>query len=105
MYRLLIRPILFLINPEKVHYLVFDLLGFQSNFPGFNRFLSSLYIYRAKSLERNILGLNFPNPVGLAAGLDKDGKRIDELACFGAKILHPQTIQPARRKGIAVRLK
>jgi dihydroorotate dehydrogenase len=99
MYRLFIRPILFLISPEKVHYLVFDLLGFHSKFPGFKQFLSTLFIYRAKSLKRSILGLHFPNPVGLAAGLDKDGKRIDELACFGFGFIEIGTVTPKPQPG------
>lgn len=99
MYRFLIRPILFLLSPEKVHYLVFDLLAFHARFPGMKAFLRTLFIYRANDLERNILGLKFPNPVGLAAGLDKDAKLIDELECFGFGFIEIGTVTPKPQPG------
>jgi dihydroorotate dehydrogenase len=99
MYRVFIRPILFLIDPEKVHHLVFNFLVFQARIPGIKAFLRTLFIYREKSLEKNVLGLNFPNPVGLAAGLDKDGKLIDELACFGFGFIEIGTVTPKPQPG------
>ena len=99
MYRLFIRPILFLISPERVHHLVFNFLVFQSKIPGINAFLRTLFIYRDKSLERTVLGLHFPNPVGLAAGMDKDGKFIDELACLGFGFIEIGTVTPKPQPG------
>lgn len=51
--------------------------------PGFKSLLSWFYGYHNLNLQRNVFGLTFQNPVGLAAGFDKDAKLIDELSCFG----------------------
>lgn len=74
----LIRPALFLIPPETIHDL--SLIGLESlSYLGkFNPLRQS-----PKDMERTVMGLNFPNPIGLAAGLDKNGDGIDGLAALG----------------------
>lgn len=52
-----------------------------------------------KQLERPVLGLNFPNPVGLAAGFDKDGKHIPGLACLGFGFIEVGTVTPLAQEG------
>jgi dihydroorotate dehydrogenase len=99
MYKLLIRPILFLIDAERVHHLIFGLLKFKARIPGVKSFLSVLFDYQNASLEREVFGIKFKNPVGLAAGFDKDAKLVDELACFGFGFIEIGTLTPKPQPG------
>ena len=83
MYKLLIRPILFCFDPEKVHYFTFSMIRFLCKIPGFTFLMKSVYEVNDKKLEVEIAGLKFKNPVGLAAGFDKDAKLYKELSNFG----------------------
>lgn len=99
MYKLFIRPILFLISPEKVHHITFRFLQIISTVPGVKPLLRGLFDFHHPKLERKILGLTFKNPVGLAAGFDKDAKLIDELACFGFGFIEIGTVTPQPQPG------
>jgi len=99
MYKLLLRPILFAIDAETVHHLVANLLKNFSKFPGGKSILGFQYRYEAPTLERKILGLRFKNPVGLAAGFDKDAKLIDELALLGFGFIEIGTVTPKGQAG------
>ena len=70
MYKLLIRPLFFLFDPEKIHYFTFSLVRITSKIPGFSAIFRSLYLVNDKRLETEVFGLKFKNPVGLAAGFD-----------------------------------
>ena len=83
MYKLLIRPILFLFDPEKVHYFTFSLVKFISKIPLVTSIIKAIYVVEDKRLEREVFGLKFKNPVGLAAGFDKNAVLYNELANFG----------------------
>lgn len=67
--------------------------------PGMMALWRSMYRFKHKKLEKKVLGLNFPNPVGLAAGFDKNAKWVDELACFGFGFLEIGTVTPKSQKG------
>lgn len=99
MYKLLIRPLLFLVDPERVHYLVFNILRLKGKIPGFWRILQSMFTYSSPQLERKLFGITFKNPVGLAAGFDKDARLIDELACFGFGFIEIGTLTPKPQPG------
>lgn len=99
MYKLLIRPLLFLVDPERIHHFVFKALRFGGKIPGFKALLRSLFVYEHPSLEREVFGLKFRSPVGLAAGFDKDAKLIDELACFGFGSIEIGTLTPKPQPG------
>lgn len=99
MYRFIIRPVLFLFDPESVHHFIFKLLSIKGKIPGFKSLLRLMFDHQLPSLERNILGLRFKNPVGLAAGFDKDAKLIDELACFGFGFIEIGTLTPQPQTG------
>lgn len=99
MYQSFIRPLLFLIDPEKIHHLVFSFLRLQGSVPGLRGVSSSLFRYGHPSLEKTILGLRFKNPVGLAAGFDKDAKLIDELGNFGFGFIEIGTLTPKAQPG------
>ena len=72
MYKIFIRPLLFCFDPEKVHYFTFSLIRFLNKIPGFSGLFQSLYEVKDARLEREVFGIKFKNPVGLAAGFDKD---------------------------------
>jgi len=81
MYRCL-RPILFLFKPERAHYLAIGLLRFIFSLPGGAMFLRFFY-GRKSDRPFELLGLRFENPVGLAAGFDKNGQFIGPLSTLG----------------------
>ena len=99
MYKLLIRPLLFLLNPERAHHFSFGFLRFVSAIPGVKSMLRAIYQVNDPRLERKILGLTFRNPIGLAAGFDKDARLIDELACFGFGFIEIGTLTPSPQPG------
>lgn len=99
MYKLLIRPFLFLFDPEAIHHFVFRFLSFTGRIIGVKSFIRFLFSYKNPNLERELFGLKFSNPVGLAAGFDKDAKLIDELACFGFGFIEIGTLTPRAQVG------
>ena len=99
MYKLLIRPILFQFDPEKVHYFTFSLIRFVSKIPGFSWIFRSLYLVNDKRLETEVFGLKFPNPVGLAAGFDKNAVLYKELSNFGFGFIEIGTLTPVGQDG------
>ena len=99
MYKLLIRPILFSFDPEKVHYFTFSLIRFVSKIPGFPALFKSLYEVKDSRLETEVFGLKFKNPVGLAAGFDKDAKLYKELSNFGFAFIEIGTLTPKGQDG------
>lgn len=99
MYKLLIRPILFWFDPEKVHYFTFSLIRTLSKIPGFPWLFKSMYLIEDKRLEREVFGLKFKNPVGLAAGFDKDAKLYNELSNFGFGFIEIGTLTPVGQEG------
>lgn len=99
MYKIFIRPILFLFDPEVIHHWVFRVLSIKGKIPGFKFLLNILYGYRHPKLERELFGIKFSNPVGLAAGFDKDARLIDELSCFGFGFIEIGTLTPRPQIG------
>ena len=99
MYKLLIRRILFWFDPEKVHYFTFSLIRNLSLIPGFSTLFKFLYLVQDKRLQTEVFGLKFPNPVGLAAGFDKDAKLFNELANFGFGFIEIGTLTPVGQDG------
>jgi dihydroorotate dehydrogenase len=98
MYKLLIRPFLFLFDPEKVHYFTFSLIRFFNKI-GFSAIFKSLYEVKDVRLEREVFGLKFKNPVGLAAGFDKDAKLYQELSNLGFGFIEIGTLTPKGQEG------
>ncbi len=99
MYKNLIRPILFWFDPEKVHYFTFSLIRNLSKIPGFSALFKSLYEVNDSRLEVEVFGLKFKNPVGLAAGFDKDAKLYQELSNFGFGFIEIGTLTPKPQDG------
>lgn len=99
MYKLLIRPILFCFDPEKVHYFTFSLIRLVSKIPGFPSLFKALYEVNDSRLETEVFGLKFKNPVGLAAGFDKDASLYKELSNFGFGFIEIGTLTPKGQEG------
>ena len=99
MYKLLVRPILFSFDPEKIHYFTFSVIKLLCKIPGFSLLFRSLYSVNDKRLERNLFGLTFKNPVGLAAGFDKNAVLYNELANFGFGFIEIGTVTPKAQVG------
>jgi dihydroorotate dehydrogenase len=99
MYKLLLRPLLFCFDPEKVHYFTFSLIRTVSKIPGLPALFRRLYVVNDTSLERELFGLKFNNPVGLAAGFDKNAVLYNELANFGFGFIEIGTVTPKGQVG------
>lgn len=99
MYKLLLRPIFFLFDPEKIHHFTFSLIKFTSKIPGFSSLFRSLYLVNDSRLTRELFGLTFKNPVGLAAGFDKNAVLYNELADFGFGFIEIGTVTPEGQSG------
>ncbi|MFS4467335.1 quinone-dependent dihydroorotate dehydrogenase [Maribacter sp. 2210JD10-5] len=98
MYRLLIRPILFLFDPEKIHYFSFSAIKLFSKM-GLSGLFRTLFLVEDKRLEREIFGLKFKNPVGLAAGFDKNAVLYNELSDLGFGFVEIGTLTPKPQDG------
>ena len=99
MYKAIIRPILFCFDPEKVHHFTFSLIRNISKLPGFESLFKKMYLVEDQKLERKLFGLTFKNPVGLAAGFDKDAKLYNELSNFGFGFIEIGTLTPKAQDG------
>ena len=99
MYKLLIRPLLFWFDPEEVHYFTFSAIRFISKIPGFSSIFRAIYVIEDKRLETEVFGLKFKNPVGLAAGFDKDAVLYNELSNFGFGFIEIGTLTPKAQDG------
>jgi dihydroorotate dehydrogenase len=99
MYKFLIRPLLFCFDPEKVHYFSFSFIRFISKIPFVSNLLESIYELQDSRLEREVFGIKFKNPVGLAAGFDKDAKLFTELSHFGFGFIEIGTLTPKPQEG------
>lgn len=98
MYKSLIRPLLFLFDPEHIHHFSFSAIKLISKL-GLSSWIRSMYMIEDKRLEREVFGLTFKNPVGLAAGFDKDAKLYNELSDFGFGFIEIGTLTPKPQQG------
>jgi dihydroorotate dehydrogenase len=99
MYKMFIKPILFLFQPETIHHLVFKIIKFFCIIPSIPAIIRNVYVINDKRLERKLFGLTFPNPVGLGAGFDKDAKLYDELGYYGFGFVEIGTLTPKAQPG------
>lgn len=99
MYKSIIRPILFKFDPEAVHYFTFDTIKLVSKIPGVSFLIRLFFQVNHPALERKLFGLTFKNPVGLAAGFDKNAVLYNELANFGFGFIEIGTVTPKAQEG------
>jgi len=98
MYKIL-RFFLFKLDAEVAHHFTLSLMSFVIKFPFAKYIFKKLYCIEDKRLERNLFGLTFSNPVGLAAGLDKNAECIDAFAAVGFGFIEIGTITPLPQDG------
>lgn len=90
---------MFLLDPERAHHLTIQLLKLVLYFPGGKWIFRQLYQVEDPKLQRTVLGLTFPNPVGLAAGFDKDGKYYEQMSALGFGFIEIGTVTPLAQAG------
>lgn len=98
MYQFFIRPILFLFDAERAHHIAFRLLGI-AEVLGFTRLYKSLFVSKSPLLKKEVMGIVFENPVGLAAGFDKDAKRYNSFGDLGFGFVEIGTLTPKAQPG------
>ncbi|TMU57219.1 quinone-dependent dihydroorotate dehydrogenase [Flagellimonas algicola] len=98
MYKFLVRPLLFLLDAETAHHFSFKAIRILSKL-GFGPLFRKLYLINDPRLERKVFGLKFKNPVGLAAGFDKDAILYNELSNFGFGFVEIGTLTPKPQEG------
>jgi len=98
MYKRLIRPLFFMLDPERVHHIVSFLLKCASVF-GLRPLLRGINQFNHPDLEREVFGIKFKNPVGLAAGFDKNAEMYQELSDLGFGFIEIGTLTPKPQAG------
>ncbi len=96
---LLLRQILFRVQPEQVHYMVMGWLQKAYKLGPLRSMLKNAYSLNDPKLQKELWGIRFPNPVGLAAGFDKDARWTDELSCLGFGFVEIGTVTPKPQPG------
>ena len=99
MYNRILRPLLFALPIEQAHRLVLLLLRVVGWIPGGRWLLDKCYAEHDPALEREVFGRRFPNPVGLAAGFDRNGDAVRELAALGFGFVEVGTLTPRPQGG------
>lgn len=94
-----VRALLFRLDPERVHYLTLRALKLASSSPVTRALLRGAFSYHAPSLEVEVFGIRFPNPLGLAAGYDKEGGALQGLGCLGFGHVELGTVTPLPQPG------
>lgn len=97
LYKALLRPLLFLLSPERAHEFTFACLKLMRGFPA--KCIRLVFRKRSPKLERDLFGLHFPNPVGLAGGLDKNSELYNELLAFGFGFVEVGSLTPKPQNG------
>src|ERR1700748_583156 len=95
----LLKPILFKFDPEKVHYFVTRNLKRFNRIPGGAALSRAIWAINDPRLEKEVFGLRFKNPVGLAAGFDKNADVISEMANLGFGFIEVGTVTPLPQDG------
>lgn len=101
MYKHLIKPILFRFNPETAHNLTFKCLSILRHIPFAQSIIRSIFKKESPSLEKEVFGIRFPNPVGLAGGMDKNGEFYNDMANFGFGFVEIGSLTPLPQDGNA----
>jgi dihydroorotate dehydrogenase len=99
MYKHFIRPILFRFNPETAHNITFNCLSILRHIPFAQSIVRAIYKRESPSLEREVFGIRFPNPIGLAGGLDKNGEYYNDMANFGFGFVEIGSLTPLAQDG------
>ncbi len=98
-YKSIVRKILFNFDPEAVHHFTFRMIKLMFRLPGVPGIVRKQFSFEHPSLEREVFGLKFRNPVGLAAGFDKNALLYDEFAGYGFGFVEVGTVTPRPQPG------
>ncbi|NNF21172.1 MAG: quinone-dependent dihydroorotate dehydrogenase [Saprospiraceae bacterium] len=98
-YRLFIKPFLFLFPAEKAHHISTSIFGIITSIPVLKSIVKFIFSYDAPVLEKTVFGIRFPNPVGLAAGFDKEGKHYKAMSHLGFGFIEIGTVTPKGQAG------
>lgn len=98
MYKL-IRSFLFLFDPEKIHCTTAKLIRLSLSIPGGKSIWTKLFRVQDERLKKTLFGIDFDNPVGLAAGFDKNASMYDDLAYCGFGFIEVGTVTPKGQLG------
>ncbi|MDH3269474.1 MAG: quinone-dependent dihydroorotate dehydrogenase, partial [Ignavibacteria bacterium] len=98
-YRFIIKPILFTISAEKAHHISISLFTFLTSAPLISSLIKFIFKYEHPHLAKEVFGIKFPNPVGLAAGFDKEGKYYKAMSALGFGFIEIGTVTPLPQKG------
>jgi dihydroorotate dehydrogenase len=99
MYKHFLKPILFCFNPETAHNIIFSTLSFMRHVPFARGIMRAMYKHKSPTLEKEVFGIKFPNPVGLAGGLDKNGEYYNDMANFGFGFVVIGSLTPKAQDG------
>ncbi len=99
MYERMIRPLLFMISIERAHRIVLVMLRVLGTLSGGRWLLGKLWALRHPALEREVFGIRFPNPIGIAAGFDTTGEACRSLAAMGFGFVEVGTVTPRPQSG------
>jgi dihydroorotate dehydrogenase len=99
LYKSVLKPLLFSLDPESAHHFTFSTIKNLFKVPGVSAEVKAQYCLKNSKLERTVFGINFPNPVGLAAGLDKNAILFDELSYLGFGFIEIGTVTPLPQSG------
>lgn len=99
MYKTFFRPLLFFFDPEKIHHFIFGFIKVINFIPFASFLIRRVYLVRDERLRRKVFGLDFENPIGLAAGFDKDARLYNQLANFGFGFIEIGTLTPLAQQG------
>ena len=99
MYKHILKPILFRFNPETAHNMIMSTLTFLRHIPFAGAIMRSIYKKETPTLEKEVFGITFPNPVGLAGGLDKNGEHYNDMANFGFGFVEIGSLTPKPQDG------
>lgn len=99
MYKVITRSLLFLLQPEVAHQVALGFFKIIYRLPGAKSVLHHLFQFDSPSLLRHVMGLEFKNPVGLAAGFDKNARYVDEMEALGFGFVEIGTLTPQPQPG------
>ena len=99
MYKHILKPFLFCFNPETAHNMLFGTLKALRYVPFAGSIIRGIYKRETPSLEKEVFGIHFPNPVGLAGGLDKNGEFYNDMANFGFGFVEIGSLTPQPQDG------
>lgn len=99
MYKHILKPILFCFNPERAHNILFSLLSFLRHIPFARSIIRAIYKKDVPTQAKEVFGIRFPNPVGLAGGLDKNGEFYNDMANFGFGFVEIGSLTPKPQDG------